>query len=126
MISIDDNPNIHHLHYEDKEITLVGTAHVSRESSNLVKEIIEHEQPETVCIELCESRYHALTQKKLWQETNLIKVVREKKAFLLLANLMLASFHKKSCRPSSRQNRREHRYTSRTAISASPSAGPGG
>jgi pheromone shutdown-related protein TraB len=95
MKSMDDNPNIHHLRYEDKEITLVGTAHVSRESADLVKEIIEQEQPETVCIELCKSRYQALTQKKLWQETNLIKVVREKKAFLLLANLMLASFQKK-------------------------------
>lgn len=95
MTSISDNPNIHHLSHEDKEITLVGTAHVSRESADLVKQVIEQENPETVCIELCQSRYQSITQKKLWQDTNLIKVIREKKAFLLLANLMLASFQKK-------------------------------
>jgi pheromone shutdown-related protein TraB len=46
-------------------------------------------------VELCQSRYQSLTQKKLWQDTNLIKVIKEKKAFLLLANLMLASFQKR-------------------------------
>lgn len=95
MTSPANDPNIHHLQFEDKEITLVGTAHVSRESVDLVKQVIEAEKPDTVCIELCHSRYQSLTQKKAWQETNLIKVIREKKAFLLLANLMLASFQKR-------------------------------
>ncbi len=90
-----DNHNIHHLHFENKGITLIGTAHVSQESVDLVKQVIEEEKPETVCVELCPSRYQSLTQKKLWQDTNLIKVIREKKSFLLLANLMLASFQKK-------------------------------
>jgi pheromone shutdown-related protein TraB len=95
MTHTDTDFNIHHLHYQDKEITLVGTAHVSRESADLVREVIAQEKPETVCVELCQSRYQSLTQKKLWQDTNLIKVIREKKAFLLLANLMLASFQKR-------------------------------
>ena len=95
MTSVNDNPNIHHLRHQDKEITLVGTAHVSQESVELVKQVIEQQKPETVCIELCQSRYQSLTQKKLWEDTNLTKVIKEKKAFLLLANLMLASFQKK-------------------------------
>jgi pheromone shutdown-related protein TraB len=90
-----DNPDIHHLRFEHKEITVIGTAHVSQESVDLVKQVIEEQRPDTVCVELCPSRYQALTQKKLWQDTNLIKVIREKKSFLLLANLMLASFQKK-------------------------------
>ena len=90
-----NNDNTHQLTYEGKEITLVGTAHVSRESANLVSMVIEEERPETVCVELCESRYHTLTQKNRWQNTDLIKVIREKKAFLLLSNLMLAHFQKK-------------------------------
>jgi pheromone shutdown-related protein TraB len=90
-----DNDNRHELTFEDKEITLIGTAHVSRESADLVSEIIEEEKPETVCIELCQSRYQSIKQKNRWQNTNLIKVIREKKAFLLLSNLMLASFQKK-------------------------------
>ena len=93
--SMENNANRHQLLYEDKEITLVGTAHVSRESADLVAQVIEEEKPETVCIELCESRYQSLTKKKKWQNTDLLKVIREKKAFLLLSNLMLAYFQKK-------------------------------
>lgn len=81
--------------FDDKKITIIGTAHVSRESADLVDRVLEEEKPETVCIELCESRYQALTQKNRWQNTNLIKVIKEKKAFLLLSNFLLASFQKK-------------------------------
>jgi len=80
---------------EDKEIILVGTAHVSNESADLVERVIEEEKPDTVAVELCQSRYQAMTDKNRWQETDLIKVIKEKKAFLLLSNLMLASFQKK-------------------------------
>jgi pheromone shutdown-related protein TraB len=90
-----NNANRHQLVFEDKAITLVGTAHVSRESAELVAQVIEEEKPETVCIELCESRYQSLTKKKKWQNTDLLKVIKEKKAFLLLSNLMLAYFQKK-------------------------------
>ena len=90
-----DNDNTHHLTFEGKDVTLIGTAHVSRESAELVSDVIREQKPETVCVELCESRYQAITQKDRWENTNLIKVIREKKAFLLLANLMLASFQKK-------------------------------
>jgi pheromone shutdown-related protein TraB len=93
-ISMNQN-NRHMLTYEDKEVTLIGTAHVSRESADLVSHVIEQEKPDTVCIELCESRYQSITQKKKWQETELIKVIREKKAFVLLSNLMLAYFQKR-------------------------------
>jgi pheromone shutdown-related protein TraB len=90
-----NNDNIHRLTFEDKEITLIGTAHVSRESADLVVKVIEEEKPDTVCIELCESRYKAIKQKNRWQNTDLIKVIREKKSFLLLSNLLLTSFQKK-------------------------------
>ncbi len=91
---IDDH-NKHHLFVEDKEIILVGTAHVSSESADLVERVIEEEKPDTVSVELCQSRYQAMTDQNRWQETDLIKVIREKKAFLLLSNLMLASFQKR-------------------------------
>ncbi|UCG64601.1 MAG: TraB/GumN family protein, partial [Deltaproteobacteria bacterium] len=66
-----NNKNTHRLTFQDKEITLVGTAHVSRESTDLVEQVIEQEKPDTVCIELCQSRYQSITQKKQWQDTNL-------------------------------------------------------
>ncbi len=80
---------------DGKEVVLVGTAHVSRESADLVADVIDEEKPDTVCVELCESRFQAMTQKKRWEETDLIKVIKEKKAFLLLSNLMLAAFQKR-------------------------------
>jgi pheromone shutdown-related protein TraB len=89
------NDNTHHLNFEDKKITLIGTAHVSIESADLVQKVIEDEKPDMVCVELCESRYQSIMEKSQWQNTNLLKVIKEKKAFLLLSNLMLAYFQKK-------------------------------
>jgi pheromone shutdown-related protein TraB len=83
------------LNIDHKEITLVGTAHVSRESADQVSRVILRGRPDTVAVELCDSRYQALTKKKQWENTDLIKVIREKKAFLLLSNLMLSSFQKR-------------------------------
>jgi pheromone shutdown-related protein TraB len=86
---------VHRLTFEDKEIVLIGTAHVSRQSVDLVKEIIEAEEPDTVCVELCQSRYQNITQQDQWQEMDIIKVIRQKKSFLLLSNLILAAFQKR-------------------------------
>jgi pheromone shutdown-related protein TraB len=93
----DKNTNnmVHYLQREDKNITLVGTAHVSKESVQLVNSIIETQKPDTVCVELCQSRYQSIKQKERWQDTDIVKVIREKKSFLLLANLLLASFQKR-------------------------------
>jgi pheromone shutdown-related protein TraB len=87
--------DIHHLTFENKDIHLVGTAHVSRESVDLVNQVLNENKPDTVCVELCKSRYESLTQKKTWQEANIFKVIKDKKAFLLLSNLILAYFQKK-------------------------------
>jgi pheromone shutdown-related protein TraB len=94
-LAILDHPNVHPLTFEGKEITLVGTAHISQESADLVNLVIGEMKPDTVCVELCQSRYDSLTQKKKWEDTDLLKVIKEKKSFLLLSNLLLASFQKK-------------------------------
>ena len=87
--------NIHSLFFEEKEVILVGTAHVSKESVQLVSDIIETEKPDTVCVELCDARYQSIRQKDKWLDTDIIKVIKEKKSFLLLSNLLLASFQKR-------------------------------
>ena len=92
---MNDDSNIHHLTFEGKEITIIGTAHVSRQSAGLVAGLIEEGKPDTVCVELCNSRYQAMTNRNKWQDTDLIKVIREKKTFVLLSNLFLAHFQKK-------------------------------
>jgi pheromone shutdown-related protein TraB len=95
METVDNTNMIHRLTFEDKEIILLGTAHVSKESTQQVKTLIESEAPETVCVELCQSRYQAIRNKDSWLETDIVKVIKEKKAFLLLSNLLLASFQKR-------------------------------
>jgi len=95
MPAINKNNAIHRINQENKEIIIIGTAHVSKESSELVQAVINEEKPDTVCVELCESRYQAIRQKKKWLDMDIIKVIKEKKAFLLLSNLLLASFQKR-------------------------------
>jgi pheromone shutdown-related protein TraB len=90
-----NNNNLIHLTFKEKQFVLLGTAHVSKESARLAKAVIEEEKPDTVCVELCQSRYQAIRQKDRWQDTDIIKVIREKKSFLLLSNLLLASFQKR-------------------------------
>ena len=86
---------LHYLEYGDKKIILIGTAHVSRESAQEVGDTILEEKPDTVCVELCPSRYQSIRQKERWQQTDIVKVIKEKKSFLLLSNLLLASFQKR-------------------------------
>jgi len=86
---------VHPMTYEGKEILLLGTAHVSRDSARLVQSVIEWEKPDTVAVELCPSRYQSLTEKKAWEDTDIFKVIREKKGAVLLLNLLLASFQKR-------------------------------
>jgi pheromone shutdown-related protein TraB len=90
-----ENKNIHHLTIDDREIVLVGTAHVSRESAELVERTIEEEKPDTVCVELCRARYDAIRQKANWEEMDILKIIRQKRTSLLLSQLIMASFQKK-------------------------------
>lgn len=92
---MDSNDNLHLLRSGDREILLVGTAHVSRQSAELVTRLIEERKPDTVCVELCRPRFEAIRDREHWRRMDVVKIIREKKAFLLLANLLLASFQKK-------------------------------
>ncbi|OGP58348.1 MAG: conjugal transfer protein TraB [Deltaproteobacteria bacterium RBG_13_49_15] len=94
-MEIKENGLTHRILSDGKEILLLGTAHVSKESAHLVQSVIETEKPDTVAVELCESRYQAITQRKKWEETDIFKVIREKKTGLLMLNLLLASFQKR-------------------------------
>jgi pheromone shutdown-related protein TraB len=77
------------------EFKLIGTAHVSRESIEEVRNIICNEKPDMVCVELDQERYNSITQNDNWEKLNLTKVFKEGKGFLLIANLVLASFQRR-------------------------------
>jgi pheromone shutdown-related protein TraB len=90
-----DSETITRLQIADREFILVGTAHVSKASVDEVREVILEEEPERVCIEIDETRYNSLTKKQHWQNLNIGQVLRERKGFLLLANLVLSSFQRR-------------------------------
>jgi pheromone shutdown-related protein TraB len=87
--------DLHRLTLGDREIILVGTAHISRESTELVRRVIAAEQPDRVCVELDAKRYEALSQRKRWVNLNLKEIIYRKQLATLLANLVLASYQKK-------------------------------
>ncbi|MFT4869115.1 MAG: pheromone shutdown-related protein TraB [Colwellia polaris] len=80
---------------DDREITLVGTAHVSEDSIDEVIEAIDKEQPDKVFVELDENRLHSLQEKSGWKDTDLLEVIREGKINLLSFNLLLSIYQKK-------------------------------
>lgn len=89
------NENIVKLNYKDKEIYLVKTAHVSKNSINDVKECIGEVKPDSICIELDEDRYKKISDPDKWSDTDIVKVIKEKKVGFLLVNLILASFQRR-------------------------------
>lgn len=78
-----------------KDIILIGTVHVSKRSAEEVREVVEEVQPDSVCIELCQSRYDAITNRNKWKNTDIIKIIKEKKSSLLFVNLLMSSFQKR-------------------------------
>jgi pheromone shutdown-related protein TraB len=78
-----------------REIILVGTAHVSKESVAEVGRVIREEKPDMVCVELDEERYAALSQEENWKKLDVVKIFKEGKGFLLMANLVLSGFQRR-------------------------------
>jgi pheromone shutdown-related protein TraB len=87
--------DIRRLHIADREIVLVGTAHVSQSSIDTVLGVIEEETPDCVCVELDSQRLTALRDSRHWESLNIYQVVKNGQAPFLMANLTLASFQKR-------------------------------
>ena len=90
-----ENTDIHRVTIDDQEYILVGTAHISQDSVDTVKAVIQDENPDTVCVELDEQRHRALRNPRHWESLNLVQVLKQGQAPFLLANLALASFQKR-------------------------------
>jgi pheromone shutdown-related protein TraB len=87
---------IHRLTFKDgRQILLVGTAHVSKESVSDVAAYIDSEQPDRICLELDDGRFKNKEDESSWSNMDIKKVLKEKKGFLLLTNMALATFQKR-------------------------------
>ena len=78
-----------------RTITLIGTAHISQDSINEVTEAIKTQKPDCVAIELDQKRCDSIKNPDSWRQLDIIKVLKRGEGFLLLANLVLASFQKR-------------------------------
>jgi pheromone shutdown-related protein TraB len=87
--------DVHRVEVGGRRFTIVGTAHISRESVDLVREVIEGEEPDCVCLELDAQRYEALSQEQRWEDLDLRQVIRERHLATLMANLILSSYQKR-------------------------------
>jgi len=87
--------NVRYVPFEDREIYLLGTAHVSRESVQEVGRLIQSVEPDSVCVELCPARYDSLMRRDDWKKMDVFRVIKENKAFFVLVQLIMSSFYRK-------------------------------
>ncbi len=86
---------VRHVQVEDRDIYLVGTAHISKESVEDVRTTVEQVRPDAICVELCKARHQAMTQADNWRKMDIFKVIRQRKAVFLLAQLIMSSFYRR-------------------------------
>ena len=87
--------NLDLIEIDDRKIYLVGTAHVSKTSADLVEETIREYKPDSICLELCSPRLDSLKNPDRWRETDIFEVVRSGRSHLLFTQLLLSSFQKR-------------------------------
>jgi pheromone shutdown-related protein TraB len=75
----------------DDNLRIIGTAHVSTASVELVKEQIEQWKPNLVAVELCDSRLRSLRQPDDLDNDDLLKIIKEGKSAMILLQSALAA-----------------------------------
>lgn len=88
-------PSVHLITEGEKKWYLVGTAHISKESVALAEKIIREHRPDSVAIELCASRFQTLRNPERWKNTDIVQVLKQKRGYLLLTQLVLAAFQRR-------------------------------
>ncbi len=75
--------------------TLIGTAHVSRASADAVREMAGSGRYDAIAVELCPTRFKALKGEADWKNLDLFKIIRQRKAGLVMANLALSAYQRR-------------------------------
>ena len=76
-------------------VILVGTAHISKDSVNEVKQVIEEYKPDIVAVELCKRRHDAITNKDSWENKPVTTLLKGNNAYFMLAQTFLSSIQRK-------------------------------
>jgi pheromone shutdown-related protein TraB len=76
-------------------VTLLGTAHISRSSAEQVAAELDSKAYQAVAVELCPSRFEALTNPDRLAQLDLMQVLRQGKASMVMANLAMAAYQQR-------------------------------
>jgi pheromone shutdown-related protein TraB len=79
----------------ETRLTLLGTAHVSRVSALKVRRLIESGEYDAVAVELCRSRFGALTDPKSLSQMDLFSVIRQGRVYMVVASLALSAYQQR-------------------------------
>ncbi|AIF47879.1 TraB/GumN family protein [Dyella japonica] len=77
------------------EYVVLGTAHVSRTSVDAVEALLAHETFDAIAVELCDSRAQGMRDPDAFKQMDLFQVIRQGKAGMVAASLVLSSFQKR-------------------------------
>lgn len=76
-------------------ITILGTAHVSRASAEMVQELITTGKFDAIAVELCPSRHNAIVNPELIAKMDLFQVIKRGQASMVAASLALGAFQQR-------------------------------
>lgn len=76
-------------------ITLLGTAHVSKASADKVQELIATEKYDAVAVELCPSRHKVIVNPDSMAKMDLFQVIKSGQASMVAASLALGAFQQR-------------------------------
>ena len=95
MADTNTSDTVSRVQLNNREIIILGTAHISQESVQEVERVIREEMPGRVCIEIDEGRYRSSTEGQNYSKLDIAKIIKQRRVFLLLANLVLSSFQRR-------------------------------
>jgi pheromone shutdown-related protein TraB len=76
-------------------ITILGTAHVSKASAEMVQELIATGKFDAIAVELCPSRHNAIVNPELIAQMDLFQVIKRGQASMVAASLALGAFQQR-------------------------------
>ncbi len=77
------------------ELTLLGTAHVSRASADKVRKLIQTGNYDAIAVELCRSRFNALMDPRSLSQMDLFSVIRQGRVYMVVASLALSAYQQR-------------------------------
>ncbi len=95
IIVKDLEPNLKLVKINEKELYLLGTAHVSAESVKEVEEAVEKYSPNLIAVELDEKRLDAILNKSRYEDINIIEIIKKKEMYFFIGKFIMSIFQKK-------------------------------